>query len=268
MEVNLNSISFDGSTPGLQVMLYEGITRTLCWIAKLNIKKDNQFVLHFNVNLYDEGLVDDWVYEGNFTVIKEIDFYYLTFINISRTGTSIPGKRETFIKIMKAEIRTGQENSRRNNECVLIMEDNVFYMELQREDNIKKFFDEHYSNMEHLKTNQITTPINYGYLTLNPNGTLEYHQEHKENNDTFNWDSYFSYKGTWTYDASARVIKLFYNSFKVNSEGKDLTVEELIFPQTAETKDFVFGKIILTLTATWDYGSYKSCWIQKFEKNI
>lgn len=280
MEVKVNTITFDGNSHGLEEMWYEGITKEASWHCKLIIKKNNQFVFHFQVmaridyreKSWDETPVDDWVYEGTFTAIYEKDMYYLTFTNISRSGTSKPNRlsesepnqipKELFEIVMKAEIET-------DGGCEFIH--NGHYIDMKGKENIKAFFDQNYANMEHLKTMYITNPIEYGSLTLNPDGTLEYRFENVQNNDTFNWNSSFTYKGTWTYDASSRVIKLSYNSFKVINDEKELTQEELMnfnFPKTVETEEFVFGKKILTLYPEWNYDTFNSYSIRESIKSF
>ena len=118
----------------------------------------------------------------------------------------------------------------------------------------------------------ISEPVTYDGLTLYPDGTLKCSRVNSsyDRDGPYNWDSRFSYSGTWAYDASSRLMKLTLEKFGINNNGVVLSDTEIagmnILTQV-ETKNFYFeGDYIRCLDASWDWAKCTGVLIREFKK--
>lgn len=108
--------------------------------------------------------------------------------------------------------------------------------------------------------NSISEPVKYEDLTLNPDGTFayDYSTSSWDRDGCYTWDSYFKYSGKWEYDADKRIMKLNYESFKINDDGKDFDPNKfkLQVGRVDETKNFYFeSNYIYAVDCRFDYGT-------------
>ena len=125
------------------------------WSYKLAIKPNNQFTLNFHHNtgemrLQDES-VDDWIYEGNFTASTYQEFYYLTFSNIYKTGTSKAKGKGKAKPIARQQYEKGMEAEIKPDGSCEFKKDNRMALMKAHGNNVKQFFDTKYPNIIHLK---------------------------------------------------------------------------------------------------------------------
>ena len=104
----------------------------------------------------------------------------------------------------------------------------------------KYYHNDHYSNKRYLEyveninlcnkamddpnsiVKTITEKLEYGFLTLNPDGTIRFYEINSSNDTSgvYDWDSVFECTGKWVYDPNTRLMKISYENFKADANGR------------------------------------------------
>ena len=122
-------------------------------------------------------------------------------------------------------------------------------------------FIENFATLTQSQVTNLSQPVKFGDLTLNPDNTLSIYTcvQSYDRDGPYNWDSSFSCGGTWEYSQTAREITLRFHSFKVNNDGKHLSEEEVNkfnFPTEIKTQNFYLegSSVIDCFESKWNYG--------------
>ncbi len=109
----------------------------------------------------------------------------------------------------------------------------------------------------------ISTPMEFGPLSLKPDNTLSYHCENTsyDRDGPYNWNSYFSYKGTWEYSLASKEITIRLHLFVISNDKKILSEEQIAsfnLPTEIKTTCFCLEKssYINCIMATWNYSDF------------